>query len=230
MRVSASDATKALVPMSDREIHQEEKEHRTEGNPGVRRAPTENDRNSEGHYRQSKAEVEPGSRRTGRNRPWGNTIIRSQRTAQWSQIPPTRSSSSERPGCKALPHLGKAINRCQLAGAADPTLIQLEQPRLTVDTALMARAVALCFCLACFAIIVESDTAATPANKAGVALLTVHPSGPEAQRGIGLVRLGDGRVEQALGRGTLVHSGTQEGFSPSEQLKEASFGTAPVPS
>jgi hypothetical protein len=64
---------------------------------------------------------------------------------------------------------------------------------------------------------------AEAANSAGIE--TVHPSGPEASRGIGAVGLGEklATVVRAQGPGTLVHAGTQEGFSPSEQFKEALY-------
>lgn len=61
--------------------------------------------------------------------------------------------------------------------------------------------------------------------EAGTALVTVHPSGPEAVRGIGPVHLDETlpQVEEALGRGTLVHAGVEEGFTPAEQFKEAIY-------
>src|SRR5271157_1730746 len=63
---------------------------------------------------------------------------------------------------------------------------------------------------------------AGPANAiTNTAMVTVHPNGPEAARGIGVVRLGETQaaVVAALGAGVLLHAGTQEGFSPAEQSR-----------
>lgn len=82
----------------------------------------------------------------------------------------------------------------------------------------MRRALLLGYCLACF-----SGVAASA--QANSALVTVYPSGPADKRGIGPVRLNETltQVEQALGRGTLVHTGTEEGFTPAEQGNEADY-------
>jgi hypothetical protein len=89
----------------------------------------------------------------------------------------------------------------------------------------MGRALALCCCLAGLAAGVAGAHASNTLSRPGVPLVTVHPSGPEAARGIGPVRLNETlvQVEQALGPGALVHIGTQEGFGASEQFKEAVY-------
>jgi len=90
----------------------------------------------------------------------------------------------------------------------------------------MGRALALCCCLTCFpAAVAGAHAGNTHPRSAGAPLVTVHPSGPEAARGIGPVRLNETlvQVERALGSGRLVHIGTQEGFGPSEQFKEAVY-------
>jgi hypothetical protein len=82
----------------------------------------------------------------------------------------------------------------------------------------MRRALLLGCCLA------SCSTVAANAQ-AGGALVTVYPNGPAAKRGIGPVRLEQtlAQVEQALGAGTLVHAGTEEGFTPAEQFKDAVY-------
>jgi hypothetical protein len=82
----------------------------------------------------------------------------------------------------------------------------------------------LAFCAVAFAAAAASPYPAA-ASQVGRAMETVHPNGPEATRGIGVIRLGEKRasVEAALGPGKLVSSGTEEGFSHAEQFKEASY-------
>jgi hypothetical protein len=82
----------------------------------------------------------------------------------------------------------------------------------------MRRILLLGGCLACL-------SGGVASAQAGSALVTVYPSGPAAERGIGPVRLNETltQVERALGRGTLVHTGTEEGFTAAEQSKEADY-------
>lgn len=82
-------------------------------------------------------------------------------------------------------------------------------------------------CFACLSGVVASA-------QADGALVTVYPGGPAAERGIGPVRLNETltKVEQVLGPGTLVHAGTEEGFTPTEQFKEVDYryrsGSIPI--
>jgi hypothetical protein len=90
----------------------------------------------------------------------------------------------------------------------------------------MPRTLALICGVACVAAVVATTSVPSHAEAAsGAGIETIYPSGPEAARGIGVVRLGEklATVARALGPGTLVHAGTQEGFSPSEQFKEALY-------
>jgi hypothetical protein len=91
----------------------------------------------------------------------------------------------------------------------------------------MRRVLLVGCCFACL----SGDVASA---QAGSALVTVYPSGPAAERGIGPVRLNETltQVEQALGPGTLVHAGTEGGVTPGQQFKEADYryrsGSIPI--
>jgi hypothetical protein len=78
-------------------------------------------------------------------------------------------------------------------------------------------------CVSAAATTAPVSSHAQAARSAGVE--TIYPSGPDAARGIGAVRLDEKltTVARALGPGTLVHAGTQEGFGPAEQFKEALY-------
>jgi hypothetical protein len=82
----------------------------------------------------------------------------------------------------------------------------------------MRRVLLLGCCLACL-------SGGVAHAEAGSALVTVYSGGRAAERGIGPVRLNQTRtqVEQALGGGTLVHAGKEEGLTPAQQIKEADY-------